>query len=150
MSIEGWYYLHANGELIYKPHPESAMDIRDSDFAQALWPCDPCDRLGAWSILVEAGAAGANAGRITELAKRWKCDDSDAQEYAKRIGCQLSMDGNQWCATRIDFENVQESPAGFGNTALDAMAALCKELGYRPAKMWGASFADLLKAKQPA
>lgn len=148
MSIQGWYYLHENGELIYKPRPEAAMDIRDSDLARALWPVDPADRLGAWTILVEAVAAGANAGRVRELAAKWGCDDADAAEYAKRIGCALSRDGNQWCATRADFVNLQESPAGFGDTALEAMAELCRSLGYRPAKMWGQSFADLLKAKE--
>ncbi|MFA7667325.1 MAG: hypothetical protein WCY32_14545 [Burkholderiaceae bacterium] len=148
MSAQGWYYLHENGELIYKPHPDAVMDIRDSDLARALWPVDPSDRLGAWTILVEALAAGANLPRIKELAAKWGCDDEDAQKYASRIGCQLSMDGDQWYATRTDFISLQESPAGFGVTALEAMADLCRSLGYRPAKMWGTSFADLLTARE--
>jgi len=146
MAIKGWYYLHENTELIYKPnHDGTAADIRDSDFALALWPIDPTDRQGAWSILVEASAAGANPARIEELAAKWGCDNKDAQEYANRILCQLSKDGDQWCAARKDFIDLQASPSGFGDTALEAMAALCKELGYRPAKMWGATFGGLLK-----
>lgn len=147
MSIQGWYYLHVNGELIYKPSPDAAMDIRDSDLARALWPMDPSDRMGAWTILVEALAAGANRDRINELAAKWNCGNDDAQEYAKRVQCLLSMDGDQWCATRADFVNIQESPCGFGKTALRAMADLCTELGYRPAKIWGTSFAELLVAE---
>lgn len=150
MAIEGWYYLHTNGDLIYKPRPDSACDIRDSDFALALWPCDPTDRLGAWSILVEALAAGANPARINELATKWKCGNDDAHEYASRIGCKLFPEGDSWCAAGRGFINIQESICAFGSTALEAMAALCKELGYRPAKMWGASFADLLNAKETA
>ncbi len=36
----------------------------------------------------------------------------------------LTMDGNQWCATLPDFINLQESPAGFGDTQDGAIANL--------------------------
>lgn len=146
MALQGCYYLHTNGDLIYKPHIESAADIRESNFARGLWFVDPSDREGAWSILVEALAGGANPQRIAELAKKWGCDDADASHYADRIGVRLQMDGNAWHAARSDFENLQESPSGFGNTALEAMAELAKELGYQPATMWGVSFKHLCKA----
>ena len=145
MSILGWYYLHTNGSLIYKPSPDAAADIRESPFAVALWPCDPTDRAGAWQILVEAKAAGANAERVTELATKWGGTDEDAQIYAGLVGAVLTRDGNQWCAKRKDFINLQESASGFGDTALDALAALCKDLGYKPAKIWGNSFPKLLE-----
>lgn len=146
MAIEGWYYLHTNGSLIYKRDLDgTAADIRESDFARHLWACDPTDREGAWSICVEALAIGADKARVTELAAKWHCDYTDADVYAERVGCKLSLDGNAWCATRADFINLQESPAGFGATKLEAMAELAKALGFRPAKMWGNTFADLLK-----
>ncbi len=34
------------------------------------------------------------------------------------------MDGDKWCAVRPDFVNLQESPAGFGDTPDAARAAL--------------------------
>lgn len=143
--MEGWYYLHENGELIYKRElGGTAADIRESDFARGMWPIDPTDREGAWTILVEGLAAGAKAERIKELADKWKCTDEDGLIYANRVGAKVQRDGDQWFATRSDFQNIQESPSGFGPTVLEAMSALAKELGYRPAKMWGASFADLL------
>ena len=146
MSLEGWYYLHVNGDLIYKRElGGTAADIRESDFARGLWPCDPSDRAGAWRILVEAKAAGANAKRIAELAAKWKCDDEDAPNYAQRLKIRLYRDGDQWCATRADFVNLQESESGFGATALDAFAELASDLDYKPSKMWGATFADLVK-----
>lgn len=150
-GIVGWYYLHQNGDLIYKADYDGvAADIRDSDFARGLWPIDPSDRAGAWSIVVEALAAGANKGRIAALASKWGCDNEDATTFADRVGCRVFLDGAAWCATRTDFSNPQDSPAGFGDTALDAMAALCKGLGYAPSKMWGTSFADLLKVSAEA
>lgn len=146
MSIEGWYYLHTNGDLIYKRELGGTVaDIRESPFAVGLWPFDHTDRECAWKILVEAGAAGARQARIKELTEKWYCDDEDALIYANFIGVKLDRDGNQQCATRQDFINLQESPAGFGDTALDAMIDLCKTLGYRPSKMWGPTFSDLLK-----
>lgn len=151
MSIIGWYYLHENGDLIYKRDFDGiAGDLRESDLVRAFWPMDPADREGAWRILVEASAAGAEPARVTELAAKWQCDDKDAATFAERVGCRLFKDGAAWCATRADFVDLQASPAGFGDTALDAMAALCKELGYRPAKMWGETFKSLLTAKVAA
>lgn len=146
MSIEGWYYLHTNGELIFKREIDGNMaaDIRESTFARALWPCDPSDRGCAWTLLVESLAAGAKKDRVLQLATKWGCDDEDAQEYAERVGIILEPDGNAWCAKRKDFICLQESPAGFGGTALEAMANLCSELGYKPMKLWGVGFSDLV------
>ena len=148
MSIIGWYYLHENGSLIYKRElGDTAADIRESTFAKGLWPLDPQDRAGAWRIVVESLAAGANKDRVEELAELWHCNDADADNYAEHLGVTIQRDGNAWCATPPWFENLQESPAGFGETKLEALAELCRELGYRPSKMWGAAFADLLKPK---
>ncbi len=149
--MEGWYYLHTNGTLIYKVElGGTAADIRESDFAVAMWPMDSQDRGTAWSILVEALAIDVEKKQVFELAEKWGCDDVDALTYAERVGCVLKMDGDQWFATKTDFENLQASPAGFGNTALEAMAALCKTLGYKACKMWGATFKDLLAVKESA
>jgi hypothetical protein len=147
--IEGYYYLHTNGDLIYKRElGGTAADIRESPFAKAMWPIDPTDRKNAWDILVEAWAAGGRQSRIQELADKWDCNNLDAEHYAEVVGCKIFLDGNAWCATRRDFVNLQESPAGFGHNALEAMAELVKELGYKPSKMWGAKFSDLLAARE--
>lgn len=146
MGIIGWYYLHENGSLIYKRElGGTAADIRESPFAKGLWAVDSERRDMAWDVLVEGLAAGISKERIKELADKWHCDDEDAQHYAGYIGLVLKKDGNQWCATRKDFENLQESPAGFGDTALEAMAELCKTLGYYPSTMWGPTFKTLLQ-----
>ncbi len=146
MAIEGWYYLHTNGDLIYKRETgETAADIRESDFARARWPCDPSDRELAWTTLVEALALGASLSRVKELAAKWGCTDDDAEEYASRVGAgvDLTLDGDQWCALPRGG-SMPESPAGFGDTKLEAMAALCKDLGYQGGKMWNATFSSLL------
>lgn len=143
----GWYYLHTNGNLIYKRDLEgTAADIRESDFAVALWPMDEGDRLTAWTVLVEGLAAGANKARVEELAAKWNCDDNDADVYGLHVGCLFVRNGDQWAAHRLDFENLQESPSGFGSTKLEAAAALAKALGYRPSKFWGHTFQDLLSS----
>lgn len=145
MGISGYYYLHVNGELIYKPyHDELVCDFRDSDFVKAFWPIDVGDRLGAWTLLCEALAAGASKSRVFELADKWRCDNEDAEVFSDHAPFKLSLDGSQYCATRTDFTNLQESPAGFGDTALEAVSDLLKELGYRPSKMWGHTLKSLL------
>lgn len=132
MAIVGWYYLHTNGDLIYKRElSETVADLRESDFVVMLWPVDSEDRASAWRILVEALACGAHKERVLHLAEYWECDDEDAKIYANQIGVKLSIDGEKWCATCNDFVDLQTSPAGFGNTALEALAELRKALGYK-------------------
>lgn len=145
MSISGWFYLHQNSDLIYKADPDAICDIRDSDFAVCSWPIDPADRKGAWELLIEAQALGADKQRIDELAEKWKCGDVDADTFARVVGVVLEKDGNEWCAHKQDFIDLQASPAGFGRSKLDAMADLAKGLGIRSGHMWRSSFSDLLK-----
>lgn len=145
MSRDGWYYLHTNGDLIYKSDSDGqAADIKDSPFALMLWPIDLSDRENAWRILVEASSLGASKERISELAEKWGCNNEDAKIYADYVGVILSMDGDKFCATRKDFINLIESPHGFGDSYLEAMAELCTELGFKASKMWGLTFKDLL------
>ena len=118
----GFYYLHTNGELIFKKfEPES-----DSPFVQKVWAVDPMDRGNAWIICIEALAMGANRSRVMELAEKWSLTDEDAQEFTGRSGLRLFMDGDQWCATFEDFTNLQESQTGFGRTALEALSELAR------------------------
>lgn len=141
----GWYYLHENGELIYKRDlGDTAADLRESDLVRMLWPVDERDRETAWNILVEGLAFGAKPEAVADLADKWGCNDEDAAVYAERIGARVFRDGSQWIATRSDFVDVQASPCGFGATALAALAELAKTLGHRPVKLWGAKFRDVL------
>ena len=145
--MDGYYYLHTNGKLIYKRGLDGgqAADFRESSFVTQFWPMKSGDRGNAWQILVEATALGANKSRIEELAKKWKCTDEDAQTFADHAGFEIVLDGDAWCARPSWFTNLQESAAGFGKTALEACGELCKALGYKASKMWGESFFDLLK-----
>lgn len=144
-----YYYLHANGELIHKPGSYDESDFRDSDMVVHYWRLDTGDRESAWTFLVEALSKQAtNVKRVLELAAKWGCNNEDAAIYAERIGLKLGMDGNQWCATKSDFTDLQASPAGFGNTALEAMGALARELGFKTTKLyWHHSFPAFIKAQ---
>lgn len=146
MNIIGWYYLHVNGDMIYKRDiGETAADIRESDFARGLWPVDPQDRAGAWRICVEGLAAGAKKERIMELANTWGCNENDAPNYAKHLGANIALDGDMWYATGPGFRDLRLDSVGFGKTPVEAFAALCSLLGYQPSKMWGHTFESLLK-----
>jgi hypothetical protein len=79
--IDGYYYLHTNGELIYKkflPEP-------DSPFVKAVWSIDTNDRTDAWRIVLEALALNANIKSVKQLAIRWDLDFDDSIEMQKRI-----------------------------------------------------------------
>lgn len=126
VGLVGYYYLHAETkDLIYKradfPPEES------SPFVEKVWSVYPSDRGNAWMIATEALALGADKNRIDELAKKWDLTDSDAKIFASRAKLRLFKDGDQWCATFDDFLNLQESQAGFGDTALYALADLAQQ-----------------------
>lgn len=126
-----WYYLHVNGTLIQKPDHEGVLaDFRESDFVRAFWRIDTADRGSAWALLIEATAMGADRLSVSGLADNWGCNDADAQIYAKHIDLTIDLDGNAWCASAPSFVNLAVSPAGFGATCLEAMAHLCKQLGF--------------------
>lgn len=41
---------------------------------------------------------------------------------------QVYADGNMWCAIPTNFINLQESPAGFGDTMIEAIEKLCEAM----------------------
>lgn len=144
--IDGYYYLHENKSLVFKHKGYPIEDMRDSDLVKAIWTVDGSDRCNAWGILVEASCLGADKNRIKELADKWSCDNEDGKIYCKHIGVKLSLDGDSYCATKKDFTNLQECPAGFGENVIDALSDLCKELGYRHSKLnWHKKFTELVK-----
>jgi len=83
MAIEGYCYLHTNGDLIFKRKMvvDGDPEYFDSDFVRAVWEVDPSERLGAWRLLVEATEMGANEARIKELAGRWSITMKDLPNY---------------------------------------------------------------------
>ena len=125
-DLIGYYYLHSEtGDLIFKRAgfpPDSS-----SAFVKKVWLVNPSDRGNAWVIAVEALALGANKNRVNELAKKWGLTDADAGVFAERAKLKLFKDGDQWCAAFADFVNIQESQVGFGDTALEALAALSRQ-----------------------
>lgn len=75
--MDGYYYLHTNGDLIFKKfEPEI-----DSTFVRKIWPIDLTNRMHAWRKVVESLALNANVERVKELASKWECDLKDAVEY---------------------------------------------------------------------
>ncbi len=58
--------------------------------------------------------------------KKWGITNNDCLIFAGLSRLRLFKDGDQWCCTYPDFVNLQESLAGFGETAFEAMANLPK------------------------
>lgn len=128
MTISGYYYLHVNGDLIYKQNlPGTYEDLIKSVFVRRIWLADTSNRERAWDILVEASALGANMKKIEELKEKWGCDNDDALIYADRKGIVLKCVEETWCAAKEEDGITQ---TGRGNSALEAMAKLfyvCEE-----------------------
>jgi hypothetical protein len=88
-------------------------------------------------------ATAAFAGEVRDplLSAAWCFRCADALVAARGNGkpqttsaapaehIRLFLDGNQFCAVHPDFINLQESPAGFGDTPTEAVDALLKNSG---------------------
>ena len=114
-----FYYLHTNGNLIYK---RICPEREPGGFVVKIWELDKTNRTTAWRILTEARAIGADQSRIDDLARKWRCDDVDGQIYCERQGWGWSLDGSSYCITSPDFVNLAEDVAGFGDTMLEALS----------------------------
>ena len=142
--ITEYFSLNKDGSIA-SHNSEAIIDLRDDEDVQMIWPREDSGREWAWRFLVETIACGADNKKISQIAEKWKCDDADAEVYARIIGVVLSVDEKKKMAATKSFTNIQESPCGFGETYLEAMSNLCAALGYKPQKMWGATFASLVK-----
>ena len=59
------------------------------------------------------------------LDNDWRVHRKDIiREHLKANRFKLFMDGDQWCATYPNFIDLQESPAGFGSTKVEALINL--------------------------
>lgn len=81
--MTGYYYLHTNGDLIYKPSRYDCTDF-DSDFVVKWWPFDSNDRMDAWKIILEAIDLRGVTPRVKELASRWNMDFEDSRQMLAR------------------------------------------------------------------
>lgn len=141
--INGYYFLSDDGHLQYSSKI-SPVELRDDKDVVMFWPVGDSREL-AWGMLVQSISCGATKEEVIHLADKWGCDDADAEIYAERIGVALTIDELLKMAATKSFINIQESPCGFGETYLEAMANLCAALGYMPQKLWGTTFPDLVK-----
>jgi hypothetical protein len=148
LERRGWFYLHINGTMHYKTELGDIWeDMFNSAFVRHIWPVDPTNRETGWNLFVESLALGAIAEDVHSLAEKGNFDNDDAGEYAERIGIDLAPEGSHWLATRKDFWGKNKSPYGEGPTALDAMANLCKALGFKASKDYPTSFRALLTTR---
>lgn len=126
-----FFYLHANGDLIYKSQAEE-RDFLESPFALAYWPVDTLNRANAWSILVEAGAMGATPEALQRLQAAWSCDDGDGLVFAGLCGLQLQINHSRGQCI-CDIPGAVGAVVS-GNSVLSALVELARFLGTRSAK----------------
>lgn len=82
----GFYYLHTDGNLIFKS--QSVMDYDphyfDSPFVKKVWRIDLRDRFTAWQVVLEALDMGCSIPRAKELSEKWGLTIDDSIEMLKR------------------------------------------------------------------
>lgn len=77
----GWYYLHTNGQLIWKKfEPES-----DSPFVTKVWEAPDLYRETIWTIVLEATALGMSESEVRRIADKQRMTMEDCAEMLARI-----------------------------------------------------------------
>jgi hypothetical protein len=79
---------------------------------------------------------GVTRAEVLRVLESNKFEIDDCVNYINFLNARLSKDGDQWCVTRGDFVDLQVSPAGFGDTPMDALADLLKDVGFKGRGMW--------------
>jgi hypothetical protein len=82
----GFYYLHSNGNLIYKPSTVVDDDSHyfDSPFVKHVWRIDTKDRASAWRVVLEGPTMHCSIPRAKELAEKWGLTFEDSINLLKR------------------------------------------------------------------
>ena len=97
--MRGYYYLHQNGQLIFKNYLFDPADF-DSPFVKKWWRINTENRKDAWNVLLEGLACGADLENVKRLANKWGCNRKDLVEYLaqakpddlKKRGVQLFLE----------------------------------------------------------
>jgi len=100
-------------------------------------------------VVIESLAMGVSMAHVMEVLEDNHIDADDCVNYINYLGAKLSKDGNEWCVTRGDFINLQESPSGFGNTPMDALTNLLNNSGFKHRHVWGDDINSLIKCEKP-
>ena len=119
--MDGYYYLHTNGDLIHKSKHADTSDFEESDFVKQWWVIDLESRMDVYNMLIRASMLGVKKERVAKLIKHWNITDSDAENYVDGVGLVWKMDGNAFCVHSPNFTNLQENNAGFGDTLFEAI-----------------------------
>lgn len=89
------------------------------------WSLDHCTKLR--TAYAEADYIAESRAWIHQLiAAALKVPSKAGASIPASAVCYFK-DGDQWCCVHADFVNLQESPAGFGDTMDAALAALVRE-----------------------
>lgn len=105
-------YNTGNGTWTYGERMSGGMH----DWHKHLGPCPLCGTItfdygGGWRCLANYCHNNPNnpIGNLGAAPAWWN------------TGIQVYKDGSSWCAVGSGFTNLQESPAGFGNTPQEAV-----------------------------
>jgi len=87
MKTSWYYYLHTNGNLIYRNPAvvDSDPDYFDSPFVKKVWKINAENREDAWTMILEALVLGARIESVQNLAGIWKLTFEDSIEMIQRI-----------------------------------------------------------------
>jgi hypothetical protein len=87
VNEKGFYYLHTNGDLIFKPASvvEHDSEYFSSPFVKKVWMIETKERKDAWKLILESLANGARLDRVKELATKWNMTFEDSIEMLSRI-----------------------------------------------------------------
>jgi len=101
---------------------------------------DPCHYENGKPMNILLGPCPECGTPCFDYGGGWRCNSLSCSKSVNNPSCDLGnlptwwtepinvyLDGNSWCATYDDFEDLQISPAGFGDSPKEAIENL-KEL----------------------
>lgn len=84
------------------------------------WLLGPCPKCGSVTSTYGGGYSCHN-DHCPHSANKFACNAGPLPDWWN-TDVRVFLDGNAWCATGAGFQNLQESPAGFGDSPAAAVA----------------------------
>lgn len=100
--------------------PETVFQAIVARANEAIAGLEPIREVETQTAIIRDGDLTEDLASVAREAAKRAANPSDPQ----RTTVQVFPDGNQFCAVRPGFVNLQESIAGFGDTEADAVASL--------------------------
>lgn len=129
-EILGYYYLHVNGNLIWKRYIDDKQEeeIYNSDLVKKFWTIRENERESLWAVAIEAYCWGneVTAPQVEEFSIKHNLSNLDGEFFAERAGMYVAQSSDSVYTVGFIGDIGATPQIGTGKNALKAFIDLAR------------------------